>query len=359
MFGVGAKKRSLFEPRWQGLLSDYVSAIAWSPDGTLLGACSAAGEVFLYSTATFEAIVLQIETGYSIDCLAFSHDGIFLAAGGQSGEVKIWQLAPKFERIETLKNAPAWIDHLQWSPTQNQLAFSVGKSVQIWDAQSGEIAATLHFHDSSVSEIAWHPTGESVSLGGYQGIKIWMANDWQADPYHFRIPSASIAVAWSPEGRYIASGNLDRTITVLEWGNPDPWMMRGFPGKIRQITWSDQPVHNGAPLFASATAESVVVWEKHPDDAIGWEGRVLGNHDNYVQGIRFQSNTTLLASAAEDGLIALWWKATSMTQILNGAPDGFSCLAWHPQGSYLAAGGQQGELLVWAQSSRGKGFQRR
>ena len=34
--------------------------------------------------------------------------------------------------------------------------------------------------------------------------------------------------------------------------------------------------------------------------------------------------------------------------MLDGAMDGFSCLAWHSTGQCLAAGGQQGEVLVWS-----------
>lgn len=359
MFSTNAKLRSLFELRHQSSLSNYVTRVAWSPIGKGFAVCSAAGEILLYSMKTFESVVLQTETGCSIDSLAFSYDGQFLAAGGQSGEVNIWQFKPKPELIQTFKNRSAWIDQLQWSPTQNDLAFSLGKTVQIWDAESREIVTTLLFGDSSVSQIVWHPGGESISLGGYQGIKIWMTNHWDDDPYHLIVPSASVAVAWSPSGRYVASGNLDRTINVLEWGNPDPWMMSGFPGKVRQLAWSDRSIRNNAPLLASASAESIVVWEKHEDEAIGWESRVLGSHEGVVQGLCFQPDTTLLASASEDGSIVLWWQATSMTQVLEGVSDGFSCLAWHPQGSYLIAGGEQGELLIWGQSSRGQGFKRR
>ncbi|MGG6266552.1 WD40 repeat domain-containing protein [Leptolyngbya sp. AN03gr2] len=352
--------RSLLELRWQSVLSDYVTAIAWSPDGKMLAVCSAAGEVVLYATRTFDSIVLQTATGSSIDCLAFSHDGQFLAASGQAGTVQIWQLTRTgFELIKTLTNASAWIDQLQWSPIKNQIAFSLGKTVQIWDAETQQSVTTLDFNESSIGDIAWHPSGESISLGGYQGIKIWMTAKWEEDPYQFIIPSASTTIAWSASGRYLASGNLDRTLSVLEWGNPAPWMMSGFPGKVRQIAWSDRPVRNDAPLLASASAEGIVVWEKHEDEQFGWESRVLGQHDGYVQAVRFQPNTTLLASASEDGSIVLWWQAASMTQILEGAPDGFSYLAWHPQGSHLAAGGQQGELLVWSQPSRGQGFKRR
>ncbi len=47
MFSVGAKKKILFRSHWQGSLSEYVTAVDWSPDG-LLAASSAAGEVVVW-----------------------------------------------------------------------------------------------------------------------------------------------------------------------------------------------------------------------------------------------------------------------------------------------------------------------
>jgi WD40 repeat protein len=62
---------NLFNPQWQGTLSDYVTAVAWSPSGQL-AASSAAGEVVLWTQATLTP--LQAVTEQSIDCLAFSRN---------------------------------------------------------------------------------------------------------------------------------------------------------------------------------------------------------------------------------------------------------------------------------------------
>jgi WD40 repeat protein len=356
--GLKSKKQNEFTPHWQGTLSDYVTAIAWSPDGKTLAASSAAGEVVLYQgTGTLQSTPLQPVNGRSVDCLAFSYDGQFLTVGGQTGQVNIWRMqSDPPELIATIKNPSAWVDRMAWSPTQNLLAFSLGKYVQVWDATLGDIATTLNFDTSSALDITWHPDGQRLSVSGYQGVKIWTVDDWDDDPYLLTIPSASVAIAWSPDGKYIASGNLDRTITVLEWENPHPWVMRGFPGKIRQLAWSDVTTTAGASLLASSSAEGIVVWEKQEDESLGWEGRVLAGHEATVESLQFQPNSLLLASAAADGWTCLWQKAKRQTQVLNGAPNGFSCLSWHPQGQQLAAGGQNGELLIWSQVMRGKGF---
>ncbi len=87
MFSVGAKKKILFRSHWQGSLSEYVTAVDWSPDG-LLAASSAAGEVVVWQDGN---LVSLLPAGVaSIDCLAWSQDGQKLAAGGQNGELIIW-----------------------------------------------------------------------------------------------------------------------------------------------------------------------------------------------------------------------------------------------------------------------------
>jgi len=353
-----SKLPETFEPLWQQSLSDYVTAIVWLSQlsGSALIAASAAGEVICYQDNGKSELVLQTPTDQSIDALALSADGTLLAAGGQSGQVTIWRL-PNPTPIAILDNAPAWVDRLTWSPASNQLAFSLGKYVQVWDAESAEVITTVNFDASSVLDIIWHPSGDRLTVAGYQNIKSWSALNWDDDPEVIEIASASTKILWSPDGHYIASGNIDKTISVIDWQHPaDPWMMRGFPGKIRQMAWTDVAIKQGAPLLASASSDSIVVWHRHPDDAVGWEGRLLGQHDARIQAMQFQPGSSLLASAGEDGWVVLWPKAARLGQMLKGAPQGFSSLSWHPNGELLAAGGRNGELIVWTKTMRGKGF---
>lgn len=339
------------------MLSEYITAITWSSQG-ILAASSAAGEVVLWQNDSLTFLLPSNPQSQAIDCLDFSPDGKFLAAGGQDGKVRIWQIhqETKTELITTLENAPKWVDKLSWSPISNQLAFSLGRYVQIWDAKVQSIVTTLAFEASSVLEMSWRSNGDRLAIAGDRGAKVWNAKDWDEDPYIVDLPAASIAIAWSSNGRYLASGNLDYTIAVLDWGNPHPWLMRGFPGKIRHLAWSNSFSSN-TPLLAASSVEGVVVWMKEKNDREGWNARVLDLHNGIVRGLAFQPNSLLLASAGDDGCLYLWEKAKRVGQILNGA-EGFSCLAWHPSGEQLAAGGQQGELLVWQKYSKNlpKGF---
>lgn len=338
-----------FEEHSSGTLSDYVTAIAWSPQGSTLAATSAAGEVVLWLQD--DLTTLQTGQGESIDCIAFSKDGQFLAVGGQDGRVRVWR---ESELITILENASAWIDRLAWSPNSHLLAFSLGRYVHVWDADTREIVVTLNFDNSSVLGIDWRCDGQYLAVSGYHGVKVWNCQNWDDEPYILYIPSACLAMAWSPDGKFLATGNMDRTITVVEsrllTSNQDsqPWIMKGFPGKLRQLAWSEISVVQNAPLLACSSVDGIVVWEKQADESLGWEARVLTNHVDIIQAIAFAPNSFLLASAGADGWICLWQEAQQISQILTGTSSGFSCLAWHPSSQQLAAGADNGELFIWS-----------
>jgi WD40 repeat protein len=99
------RKPPEFTKHYSTKLADYVTALAWSSQGEILAASSAAGEVVLWENG--ELTTLQTATDKAVNCLAFSHDGKYLAIGGQDGKVKIWC---ENQLISTLENAPVWVD---------------------------------------------------------------------------------------------------------------------------------------------------------------------------------------------------------------------------------------------------------
>ena len=338
-------------------LSEYITALSWAPVGNRLAITSAAGEVALWQE-DFQKTVLQTASGASIDVLGFSGDGKWLAAAGQAGKVILWRLsATSPEQVETLTWRSTWIDRLQWHPHQPWLAYNCDKAVHIWDADQGEALTTLEL-PANVQDLDWSPDGTHLAVSAQQRVHIWETSRWISPQYEWELMSASQVLKWSPEGAYLASGNQDNSVGILTWDNvralkqsPDnptemPILMRGFPGKIRQFAWADVPDAERSPILAAATRDLVAMWMLIPDK--GWQSWVLDLHQDTVLDVAFQSQTGLLASLSEDGWILLWQAAIDPAQVLEGAKDGFSCLAWHPTGDYLAAGGQRGEVLVWA-----------
>ncbi len=346
-----------YEPYWSEQLSEYITALKWSKEGSL-AASSAIGEVILsqHNSEQFELILSPSDTqGQSIDCLAFSTDGRFLAIGGQDGKVRICQIQPKFSPIKVSEREKHWIEHLAWHPTQHQLAVSLGRYVQVWDGVLGKIIITLPFEFSSVLDLAWHPLGDYLAVTGNGGIKVWNLKNEPNDPILLQIPAAATQIAWSPDGEYLATACLDHTLLVWRWGNPDPWRISGFGSKVRNLAWST--LKSGiAPLLAVSSYEDIFVWKKEPTDDNGWISRSLSLHNGIIVDLSFHPDSLLLASVGEEGILLLWSKAKKLAQRLTSVSEGFSCLDWHPSGDKLAAGGQDGKVMIWLKSNRGKGF---
>jgi WD40 repeat protein len=345
-----------FTKQWRQTLADYGTALAWSPDGQWLAAASASGEVTQYGLSG-TVVPLRQADGQAISALGFSADGLLLSAAGQSGDLTVWDMeAPHPSVALTQPHSGTWIDQLAWHPSQRYLAYGVGSQVQIWDGVQKTPLTTLDFEKSSVLHLAWHPAGDRLAVSGHGGVKVWSADDWGAEPTLVAVPGASLYSAWSPEGRYLSSGNLDRTLTVAEWDSPPPWLMQGFPGKVRQLAWSTPMTKSGAPLVAAACVEGVTVWERDDRSGKGWRSRVLQHHQERVNGIAFQPNTLLLASAGQDGSISLWEQGKTLAQTLKFPKGGCSALAWHPVEPGFAVAGTLGDLVFWQQANQAKGF---
>jgi Eukaryotic translation initiation factor eIF2A/WD domain, G-beta repeat len=333
------------QPPWQTQSTDYITAIVWLRND--LAIATADGTVQIHRSDGTLGPSLRSADGQAIAALTRSADGAYLAAAGQAGEVWIWRMASVPVLIKTLEYSGNWIEHLAWSPIAALLAIGVGSDVVIWDVLADRVVATLPFEDSSVLAIDWQPQGEWLAIGGYQNAKIWSTQDWAAEPEILMVDAASVALQWSPDGRFLASGNLERSITVVDWAaRAVPWQMRGFPGKVRQVAWS-QPNSVGNSLLASSSAEGIVLWVKSADEEVGWDGQVIGTHARSVTDLAWHPQQPLvLAAVSQDGTGGLFWPIGSDVESLSAAV-GLTCVAWHPEGRWLAAGGADGTVVGW------------
>ncbi len=258
MSGIG-------EAIWVGALGDYCTAIVAHSSG-LWVAASASGEVVLIDPVSSQGQVLAAETGMAVSVLGMAE--AFLAAAGQDGAVGIWAM-PSGRAIDRLSFS-GWIDRLVWSPDGKCLAMAVGREVVIWD---GGIVARLGV-ETAVQDLAWSLDGR-LAVGVSGRVKVW-SRDWTGEPELIRLPTVVVRLAWSPNGRYLAMGNQDATLVVVDWGAVDrPWVMRGLGGKVRQLVW-------GGEALVISCLQDVVVWRLKGDL---WEAQVLEGHDRSVEAL--------------------------------------------------------------------------
>ena len=342
MFSVKNLSHLRLKKQWQTELDDYVTAIVWSETGQYLAASSAAGEINLWSDVQKQCLI-NIRQNQAINCLGFSADSRYFAAAGQAGEVLIWDLENIAASPITLSYPGIWIEQLAWHPQLNLLAFTIDRSIHIWAEASQSVERTIDFSESSVFDLAWHPQGTFLAACGHTGTKVWKTQAWEEEPYLLAVPGASLSAAWSDDGRYLAAGNYDRTLSLLAWDNPPPWLMQGFPGKVRKVIWCQGKKSKEPLALVAACLEGITVW-RYSAQRKNWESRVLEQHQGFINSLAFYPAHNVLASTGNDGQVCLWYQQEKLIQTLVMSEMGCSCLAWHPRDYYLVIGNQEGAI---------------
>src|SRR5439155_5259459 len=172
-----------------------LSAVAFSPDGMVLAAANAKGEVRLWRVADGAAVkTLPAHTGV-IGGIAFTKDGQSIASGGHDGSVALWRIADG-ARLFVRAGHALGITALAFSPDGATLASAGDKSVRTWSVKDG--AWKRVFADTSyVTAVAFSSDGTTLaSANETQTVRLWNAADGSA----IGSMSGQTSVAFSLDG---------------------------------------------------------------------------------------------------------------------------------------------------------------
>jgi len=332
---------------WAASLDDYAIDLAWSPDGTLMAAASAAGGVTIYDALGNVCHALPGHDG-GTNCLAWRPDGRGLATGGQDGLVKLWD-PQAGQHVTSIEMGAAWVEHLAWrpppqpsgetSPRSTWLAASAGRKLRAINPDG----AMLHAFDDapkSISAIAWHPGGGCVAVSYFGGVCLWDADDFLLQkefPYNNGIQS----LVWSPDAKWLVSGNQDPSVHLWVPDEDIELQMSGYEGKVRELSFD----HNSHRLATGGGSECCL-WDC---SGPGPEGRepIMLPHEARICAVCFQASHGLLATAAQDGVIKIWSpERPKPLRATVKMPATATKLAWSPDDSLLTIGSEQGIVYV-------------
>lgn len=114
-----------------------VTALAWSPDGKVLGVGRKDGKVEFWDVRGREKVREVNPTGKRVDLILWSPDGaVFVTASSTAREegVLIFWYAASREALCSVSVKPIYLLNLDWSPDGRQIALGmVDWTVTLWD----------------------------------------------------------------------------------------------------------------------------------------------------------------------------------------------------------------------------------
>jgi WD40 repeat protein len=326
----------LIEPRWRVMGSDYVTALAWSTDGSTLAAASASGPILLLAGETGRVVHELPGHGMGTLALDWSRDGRWLASGGQDGKARVWDAHTGVE-TRVLDGGSGWVEHVAWSPRANQLATAAGKFVKLWK-DDGELIQIHDDHASTVTGLAWLRDGRELTTACYGGVKLWRVGRKQPEKY-FQWKGSFLSLSLSPNDKRLAAGCQDASLFVWNVTTAKNVRMSGYPGKIGLLDWNAS-----SRYLASGSGKEAVLWDFFGAGPGNQEPLVLSRHGDRVADLRFHPQQDILATAGEDGMLILWYIPEGGMKALCILKSQLSRLAWNPQGVSLAVGTAEGDI---------------
>ena len=187
-----------------------VKSVAWSPDGKRIATGSDDGDVWVWDAVTGEKL-LTLECDY-VTAVAWSPDGSRIATGSDDGGVWVWD-AVTGENVLSLKHG-YWVESVVWSPDGSRIATGSADGVWVWDAVTGENLLSLK-HGYWVESVAWSPDGKRIATGSNDGVRVWDAvtgEELLSLKHDHRVDS----VAWSPDSKRILTKTRRNEIRIWD-----------------------------------------------------------------------------------------------------------------------------------------------
>lgn len=227
---------------------------------------------------------------------------------------------------------------------------AIPPTTPVISAPPGSLLYSYSDHSEGITALSWSPNGEYIASKGInQTVLIWnvvsrsksYASTYQTSFWKSLLGQTAIITAWSPNGGYLAIGNNDGSIQIVEAATgKTPITYRGHTQSIEAITWSP----NGVRIVSKESKGVSHLWSLNSAlKELALSGCVVLSPDG-----------NLITSTGNDRTVQVWNVLTrSKIFTYRGHSGVVKSLAWSSDGSRIASGGDDGKIWIWNTISGG------
>ena len=328
------------------------TCIALSPDGNWLATGGSSEVVSIWNTHTGELHrTLTARDESSTTSLSFAPDSRRVASAGKVGQAWIFDLDDD-SAIE-LAGHGGWVMSAEFAPDGRRVATScMDGSVRVFDASSGALVASAAPETRYVTFARYSPDGEWLASATRLvqnetypvphefGIRLFRAKDLEPVGMLSSHEGEIVELVFSSDGRNLLSASGDGTLRT--WSTASLACARVIP--FGQRVWSAAVSPSWGRAAVGLDDGACIV------DLEGRETRVelVGHENRPVTSIAFSPDGSAVASGSGDETIRTWDARTGEPrQVMRISKGRHPLLQWSPDGTRLFSCEDRYGAHVW------------
>jgi WD40 repeat protein/transcriptional regulator with XRE-family HTH domain len=288
--------------------------------------------------------------------VAFSHDGLKLAAGSSTGTVVGWDSKePDWQSTSAWKShlsgPTSWVNGVAFLPGDQMLA-AAGSDNRgwIWDLTTGAAEPAL-IHPGPVAAITVLDDGKLVATADADGqARLWR----QPSRLAAHDPGTPYQLTYSADGSVLLDGSTAGQVS--QWNTRDTAAPErsGVPLTLpagEELSGAATFTSDGRLVAAGTKTGGVHLWSLDAKGAATRLPTKLTAGKAIVEWVSFNPDGRILAAGGDDAAITLWDVSAPDSPTRIGPPlpaDNYVfSMAFNPKGDRLAVGTAGGMVQVW------------
>lgn len=370
-----------------------VSGIAFSRDGAraAIASSSTATPLSIIDVSSGRDLLALSDHGggrAAISAVAFSPDDSLLATGSADGSVRVWRTSDGalLSAMHGHRGAITALEFVAGGPTGRGAVVSCAtdRTIRWWDA-SGETDPFVLPAPATPYGLAFSPDGARLAaacLGGEKPLLVWDARTCRQ--IFSALDGYGSALAFSTDGAWLAMGRSHGDTTIvnaydgaprssippagwrtdwMQFGETDELMWLGNNGALsahdtgtgERIKYAKVPAgdeQHGSRAASSPDGSLLLVASRrniHVLDGRSWEVLgVLQGHEGSVFSVAFSPDGTRFVSGSADGTLRVWdVERREEIATLRGHSGAVFAAVYSPDGARIASGGRDRVVRIW------------
>jgi WD40 repeat protein len=330
-------------PRQEFSFDAAVTGLAFLAEGTLAtGLGDGSVRLIAPGDAASPRTIQPHREGAAVLAMAVDSDAAGVVTGGDDGRVVRTDVRGEVSVLAEFPGRQA--DVVAVSPSGGLRAAAVGREVRLFD-RTGETAGASADHPSTVTGLAFNPKGKRLAVSHYGGATLrWTGKlDQGASKLEWR--GSHIGITWSPDGTTVLTAMQERGLHGWRLTDHQTMSMAGYGTKVRSMDWLRRPM-----TLATSGGDCVIAWSFTGGGPMGKPPLEVGSGlGRLVTSVAVHPKNPIVAAGFDEGQVIVCALSRKEKVVRLRWPDWerVTALAWSRDGTRLAVGTEAGAVSLF------------